>query len=212
MEKLDQSYGYILYRSTVHGKSNLEKAKTVDCNDRAQVFVNNKHIITQFDKEIGENFKIDFPNETDNTLDILVENVGRINYGTSLISPNQRKGIRGGVMLDIHSHTGFDHYTLDLENIDKVDFSKDYIEKTPAFYSYEFNIDEKCDTFLHVNDFSKGCAFINGFNLGRFWDLGPTNYLYIPAPLLNLGKNEIIIFETEGKYSDSITLSNKPLY
>ena len=99
-----------------------------------------------------------------------------------------------------------------MKNIDKVDFSLPYEENTPAFYEYTFNIDNKGDTFLHLKDFGKGCAFINGFNLGRFFDIGPTNYLYIPSPLLQKGKNKIVIFETEGKYSDVITLSDKPLF
>lgn len=212
MEKLNQGYGYTLYRTNVGKSRFLEKAKLVDCDDRAQVFVNNKHIITQFGEEIGENFSLNLPLEEDNVLDVLVENTGRINYGASLISPKQRKGIKGGVMLDLHFQTGFYHYPLDLSNIENVNFDEEFIPNTPAFYEYTFNVYDKCDTFLHLPEFKRGCAFINGFNLGKFSDVGPTLYLYIPAPLLNYGENKIIIFETEGKYSDTITLSDKPLY
>ncbi|MGL5315502.1 MAG: hypothetical protein ACRC92_19770, partial [Peptostreptococcaceae bacterium] len=133
-------------------------------------------------------------------------------YGGSLVAPSQRKGIKGGVMLDIHFHTGWDHYCLEFNNIDNIDFSGYYKENTPAFYEYEFEVNQKGDTFLNTEGFGKGCAFINGFNLGRFWEIGPTNYLYIPAPLLKEGKNKIVIFETEGKYKDSITLDDKPCY
>ena len=56
----------------------------------------------------------------------------------------------------------------------------------------------------------KGCAFLNGFNLGRFWEIGPQNRLYIPAPLLKEGENEIILFETDGIVSDSIWLREEP--
>lgn len=212
MEKLDQNFGYILYRAKLSNMNPLEKAKLVDCDDRAQVFLNGNHVTTQYKDNLGSNIPLDFNSNSDNTLDILVENLGRINYGASLVSPKQRKGIKGGVMLDIHFHTGWDHYCLDMEDISKIDFSLGYTENTPSFYEYTFTVDETGDTFLHLPDFGKGCAFINGFNLGRFWDIGPTKYLYIPAPLLTLGENKIVIFETEGKYSSNISLRDKPLY
>lgn len=212
MEKLNQNFGYILYRSNIGSKRSLEKARLVDCDDRAQVFINEKHIVTQYKNTIGENIPLILNEENDNVMDVLVENLGRINYGASLVSPKQRKGIKGGIMLDLHFHTGWTHYCLDLEDISKIDFSLGYEENTPAFYQYEFDVTEKSDTFLHLPNFRKGCAFVNGFNIGRFWDIGPTKYLYIPAPLLNLGKNSIVIFETEGKYQDNIILSDIPLY
>ncbi len=148
---------------------------------------------------MGENIPLTLDKEDNNIIDILVENLGRINYGASLVSPKQRKGIKGGVMLDIHFHSGWDHYSLELDNIDDVDFSGEYKENTPAFYEYTFNVEEKGDTFIHLPNFGKGSAFINGFNIGRFWEIGPTRYLYIPAPLLKEGENKIVIFETEGK-------------
>ncbi len=212
MEKLDQNFGYILYRAKLPKMNPLEKAKLVDCDDRAQVFLNGSHVTTQYKDSLGSNIPLGFNTNSSNTLDILVENLGRINYGASLVSPKQRKGIKGGVMLDIHFHTGWDHYCLDMDDISKVDFSLGYTENTPSFYEYTFTVDEKGDTFLHLPDFGKGCAFINGFNLGRFWNIGPTKYLYISAPLLKLGENKIVIFETEGKYSSNISLRNKPLY
>ncbi|MDU1055053.1 beta-galactosidase [Clostridium baratii] len=212
MEKLDQNFGYILYRAKLPNMEPLAKSKLVDCDDRAQVFLNNIHVTTQYKETMGENIPLNLDSKNNNTLDILVENLGRINYGASLVSPKQRKGIKGGVMLDIHFHSGWEHYSLDMENINDVDFSLGYIENTPAFYEYTFEVSEKGDTFLHLPNFGKGCAFINGFNLGRFWNIGPTRYLYIPAPLLNLGENKIVIFETEGKYSEFINLKDKPLY
>lgn len=213
MEKLDQSYGYILYRANIGNKRTLEKFKLVGMDDRAQIFVNEDLIFTKYKENfVGDTITLDLPKEDNNILDILVENLGRINYGASLVSPSQSKGLKGGVMLDMHFHDNFEHYSLDLENIDKVDFSLGYKENTPTFYEYTFNIDEIGDTFINVEGFGKGCVFINNFNLGRFWDIGPTNYLYLPGPLLNIGENKIIIFETEGKYRDTIKLSDEPCY
>ena len=68
------------------------------------------------------------------------------------------------------------------------------------------------DTFLNCRELGKGVAFINGFNLGRYWSEGPVQYLYIPAPLLKKGRNEIIIFETEGRIADTLTLEEQPVY
>lgn len=212
MEKLNQSFGYILYRANIGNKRTFEKCKLVDCDDRAQVFINERHITTQYKGNMGENIPLVLDKDTDNIMDVLVENLGRINYGASLVSPKQRKGIKGGIMLDLHFHSGWDHYCLDLEDISNIDFSLEYKENTPAFYEYKFNVDEKADTFLHTNDFGKGCAFINGFNIGRFWNIGPTNYLYIPSTFLKEGENRIVIFETEGIYSDRIKLSYAPSY
>lgn len=213
MEALGQNYGYILYRANVGKRNDLERFRVVGMDDRAQVYINERHHSTLYkDKFISQNQTLSLEKDNDNILDILVENIGRVNYGAGLLSPTQRKGIKGGVMLDIHFHTGWDHYCLEFDNIENVDFSGEYKESTPAFYEYEFEINELGDTFLNTDGFGKGVAFINGFNLGRFWDIGPTSYLYIPAPLLKEGMNTIVIFETEGKYKETISLDNRPSY
>ena len=213
MEALGQNYGYILYRANIGKKNDLERFKIVGMDDRAHVFINENHHSTLYKENfVSQNQKLSLEKEDDNILDILVENIGRVNYGPNLVSPIQRKGIKGGVMIDIHYHMGWDHYCLELDNIDKVDFSGEYKENTPSFYEYEFELNELGDTFLNTEGFGKGVAFINGFNLGRFWEIGPTNYLYIPAPLLKEGVNKIVIFETEGKYKETINLESKPVY
>jgi beta-galactosidase len=107
-------------------------------------------------------------------------------------------------------HNDWDIYTLPLDNIEKIDFSKEYKENVPAFYRFCFEVKEKGDTFLDFEGWGKGVIFINGFNLGRFWEIGPQKRLYIPAPLLNEGENEIIVFETEGKVKDTIELKDAP--
>ena len=94
--------------------------------------------------------------------------------------------------------------------MDNLDVSKGYTEGLPAFYKFEFEVEEIGDTFLETEGFSKGCAFVNGFNLGRFWEIGPQKRLYIPGPLLKKGKNEIILFETEGKSAEYIRLCGEP--
>ena len=61
-----------------------------------------------------------------------------------------------------------------------------------------------------MSGWGKGCVFLNGFNLGRYWEVGPQKRLYIPAPLFRQGRNEIVVFETEGKAAGSIQLMDAP--
>ncbi|MCD8069465.1 MAG: beta-galactosidase, partial [Lachnospiraceae bacterium] len=115
-----------------------------------------------------------------------------------------------GVQVNFHMHSGWTHYCLPLDNLEKLDFAKGYTEGNPAFYEFTFPVEKPGDTFLDLTGWGKGCAFINGFNLGRFWEIGPQKRLYIPAPLLKQGENQILIFETEGKAADCVALVDEP--
>ncbi|MGL4373101.1 MAG: glycoside hydrolase family 35 protein [Turicibacter sp.] len=210
MEQLDQAYGYILYQTKIKGQHKKEKVKVVESNDRVQVYLDHTHQITQYQDELGKEFEVYL--EDEHELSILVENLGRNNYGPKLLSPTQRKGIRSGVMVDIHFETEFKQYALPLNNIEKVDFSGEWIKGTPAFYEYKFEVLVCEDTFLDCSQLGKGVAFINGFNLGRYWSEGPIQYLYLPGPLLKSGHNSLIIFETEGVVPDSLVLQDSPVY
>ena len=208
MERLGQSYGYILYRTTLDTEERLDKLRLWKANDRAQIFVSGKHAATLYDRELLEAKELGLPIEKGASLDILVENMGRVNYGPLL--EDQRKGIDQGVTINWHWHTGWLQYPLPLDQIHRVDFSKPHQEGLPGFYRFTFQAEEPGDTFLDFSGWGKGCAFVNGFHIGRFWEAGPQRRLYIPAPLLRPGENEIILFETEGKTAEAITLSDQP--
>lgn len=208
MEKLDQSYGYILYRSALEREQNLEKIRLWGANDRANIFVDQKPLITLYDRELLKEAEVKADFESGALLDILVENMGRVNFGPLMES--QRKGIAGCVQLNGHMHYNWEMYTLPLNNLEKLDFSKGYEEGTPGFYKFVFEVEEAGDTFLDFGGWGKGCAFLNGFNLGRFWEIGPQKRLYIPGPLLKEGRNEIILFETDGKTAPEISLKAEP--
>ncbi len=203
MEKLGQSYGYILYHSSLAKETKLEKIKLNRANDRANILLDQKKLITLYDRELQEEHEICGELHKDSVIDILVENMGRVNFGARM--EEQRKGIDGRVQINDHIHHGWEIYPLPLDHIEQVDFSGEYKEGVPAFYRFELEVDETADTFLELSGFGKGCVFLNGFNLGRFWEIGPQKRLYVPAPLLREGRNEIIVFETEGKYSDTLT-------
>ena len=208
MERLGQNYGYILYRSILENEYDIENIRLWNANDRANIFVGEESVITLYDTQLNYEKELKIKNCKGKKIDILVENMGRVNFGYRM--KRQRKGIDGAVQINGHQHFGWDHYTLALDNIEKLDFSKEYVVGKPAFYKFEFEAIEIGDTYLDFTGFGKGCIFINGFNLGRYWEIGPQKRLYIPGPLILKGRNEIVIFETEGKACEEILLTDKP--
>ena len=206
MEEMDQNYGYILYRIPM--KEKVSEIALEGAADRVQGYLDGTQIFTAFAENIRDTFKPESEESTP-VLDLLCEHLGRENFGTGL--ERQRKGISEGVRVNGHRHYGFEIYPLPLEEeqMVKLNFERGYAENRPAFYRFEFEAEEIADTFLDLDGFGKGCAFINGFNLGRFWEIGPQKRLYIPGPLLRQGKNTIIIFETEGKAAEVISLEEE---
>ena len=205
MEEIGQNYGYILYRTNIKENETVKEVRLEGANDRVQCYHNSEFLHTFFAENIWEKAEVSGRN-TGGRIDLLCENLSRENFGTGL--ENQRKGISSGVKINDHRQFGYEIYPLPLDKnqMEAIDFDCGYTENSPAFYRFDFEAEELCDTFLDTDGFDKGCAFINGFNLGRFWKIGPQKRLYIPAPLLKKGKNTIIIFETEGNAADSIAL------
>ena len=85
------------------------------------------------------------------------------------------------------------------------------VEGQPAFHRFEFTLDEPADTFIDTTGFGKGCAFVNGVNVGRYWEKGPIMTLYVPHGFTRAGVNELVMFETEGVYESTISLRSEPL-
>jgi len=210
MEELGQSYGYLLYRTETNWDAEEERLRIIDGRDRAQLYVDGQWVETQYQTEIGEDIFYQGEKKALSRLDILIENMGRVNYGHKFLADTQRKGIRTGVCKDLHFLLNWKHYPLPLDNPERIDFSKGWAEGQPAFYAYDFTVEDPKDTYLDLSEFGKGVAFVNGQNLGRFWNVGPTLSLYIPHSYLKEGANRIIIFETEGEYKEEIHLTRKP--
>lgn len=208
MERLGQNYGYILYTSPVRNEKKLERIRLWKANDRANLFVDNQRLLNLYDHDLSMEHELNADVTNSQELRILVENMGRVNFGPRM--NDQRKGIDGCVQINGHMHTSWKQYPLPLDNLDKLDFAKGYTEGMPAFYRFDLEVDETGDTFLELEGWGKGCVFINGFNIGRFWEIGPQKRLYIPAPLLRTGHNEVIVFETEGKTGESIVFCGEP--
>ena len=212
MEDLGQSYGYLLYRTEASWDADEEKIRVIDGRDRMQLFVDGKLMETQYQAEIGQDIFVAGEKKATHRIDILMENMGRVNYGHKFLADTQRKGIRTGVCKDLHFLLNWQQYPLSFENTENIDFSKGWQPEQPAFYAFDFEMKALKDTYLDLSGFGKGLAFVNGVNIGRFWNVGPTLSLYIPHSLLKEGHNRIIIFETEGEYEESINLVNQPTF
>lgn len=209
MERLGQSFGYILYSSVVRTKLMLESIRLFEANDRVIAYADGKKLFTAEDPELQTASTFTPFCVQDKRLDILAENMGRVNYGPML--NYQRKGIDGSVVLNgsftLH---GWSIYPLPLDHLERLCFDRGYTEGMPAFYRFLFQVKEVRDTFLDTGGWGKGAAFVNGFPLGRFWEEGPQRRLYLPGALLRKGENEIILFETEGVHTVSVRLAAEP--
>lgn len=201
MEALGTGYGYMLYSVELKNYHRENKLKVVEASDRIHVFADGELKAVQYQETLGKEILIQGePNNDQIKLDVLVENLGRVNYGFKLNSPTQRKGIRGGIMQDIHFHQGYRQYAIDLskEQLQKIDYTAKKEPKQPSFYQVILDLTEIGDTFIDCSSYGKGVVIVNGNNLGRYWSCGPLHTLYCPKDFLKMGVNEIVIFETEG--------------
>jgi beta-galactosidase len=194
MEAFGQSYGYILYRTKIKvpvaGDLEIRELRSY-----ARVFVSGKLAGTLDRRKKEDRLRIEAG--ADSTLDILVEGTGRINFTTEL--RKERQGINGSVTLAGQELTSWQVFPLPMDDLSELQFSKTALASSgPAFYRGQFDLHDTGDTFLDTRGWGKGSVWINGHALGRFWNLGPQQTLYLPAPWLRKGKNEVVVF-TQGK-------------
>lgn len=190
MESLGQSYGYILYRTTIAGPAD-GLLKLNDLHDYAEIFLDGERA-GELDRRLKQNQIALKSSKQSSVLDILVENTGRINFGKQL--RGEWKGITDSVTLNGRALTGWQIYSLPMTDLSSLRFS-DTAARGAAFYRGTFSLGETGDTFLDTRGWHKGMAWINGHCLGRVWDIGPQQTLYVPAPWLKRGANEVIIFD-----------------
>jgi beta-galactosidase len=191
MESFGQSYGYILYRTKLKAPATGD-LQIHELRSYAQIYVNGKLTGTLDRRKKQDHLRIDAV--ADATLDILVEGSGRINFKTEL--REERQGINGPVTLAGHRLTGWQAFPLPMDDLSKLQFSQTNsdVQSGPAFYRGRFDLQTAGDTFLDTRGWGKGAVWINGHALGRFWNLGPQQTLYMPAPWLRKGSNEIVVF------------------
>lgn len=210
MEDLDQNFGYILYHKKIDRTFPNFSMTAVDLQDRANVYLDDK-LVAIWDRNNKRNsVKIDSRPNKPVDFKALVENQGRVNFREFSC---ERKGVAEFIVDDAQRFFGWDHYTLPMDNLEKLTFKNGAnVSEKPTFYKAEFNIEKCTDTFIKPEGFSKGFIVINGFNLGRYNNmLGPQKTLYVPAAVLKEGKNEIVIFDSEGAKEIKATFVAEPI-
>ena len=196
-EDLNQGSGYVMYNRIC--KEPLKGTLSITgLRDFALVFVNHKRV-GELDRYYNS-YTCPLTIGAGDTLDILVENMGRINYGAEIT--RNTKGIISPVTVDGAEVKGnwkmypmpFDHQP------DLTAFQSRNVEKQPVLYEADFTLEKTGDTFLDMHDYSKGIVFVNGHNIGRYWNLGPQQTLYIPGCWLKVGSNKITVFEMDNSF------------
>jgi beta-galactosidase len=193
MEAYGQYYGFILYKTKLIGHKK-GKLTITELHDYATVFLNGA-FIGKIDRRLGEQ-SIELPKTdiAEPELEILVEGMGRINYGSQMID---RKGITERVTLNNMTLMNWSVYPLPMSEawISGLKATTVSSGKPGQFFKGKFVVEKPADTFFDMSGYSKGLLWVNGHNVGRYWKAGPQKALYCPASWLNVGENEIMVFD-----------------
>lgn len=210
MEEYGQGFGSILYRTSLPHLADGAILTVTEPHDFAQIYVNGK-LIGSLDRRLDQK-SLQLPScDKGATLDILVEAMGRINFGRAI---KDFKGITDNVTITVekegHSWVSClkgwqvfnirDEYSQyksmnfrPLSDSDKVD------GRYPmGVYKASFNVSRPSDTFLNFETWGKGLVYVNGHPIGRIWEIGPQQTLYMPGCWLQKGENEILVFDVVG--------------
>jgi hypothetical protein len=193
MESYGQNHGFILYRTKLFGHRGGKLAVT-DLHDYGSVYVDGR-FLGAIDRTKNEaSIEIPKAEPANETLDILVEAMGRINYGPRLLD---RKGITERVTLNNMTLMTWDVHALpmDADFMAFLKFGRRPAERPANFFRGRFELGSTGDTYLDMSGWKKGVVWVNGHNLGRYWEIGPQKRLYCPAPFLKAGTNEIVVFD-----------------
>ena len=204
MEMYDQGWGSILYRTTLPETCDESQSLLItEVHDWAQVYLNGKKLAT-LSRLKGEGIVKLPPVKKGDQLDILVEAMGRMNFGKGIYDP---KGITEKVELqrenvkEVQRLQNWQVYNLpiDYNYVSNLNYRKgNDAQGMPAYYRATFTIAEVGDTFLSMLNWSKGMVWVNGHALGRYWEIGPQQTLYLPGCWLKEGENEIIVLDMAG--------------
>jgi beta-galactosidase len=192
-EELGQQAGYVLYRHTVDSAT-YGMLEVPGLRDFGLVFVDGERRAL-LDRRVGAfSTVVDVP--AGGEIEILVESEGRINYGAEMV--HNRKGIVAPVRLAGEVLHGWRMSRLPFDRVPPADSAASATPVEPGvpwLYRGTFTLDSIGDSFLDLRGWGKGIVFVNGHNLGRYWNIGPQRTLYLPGPWLKAGQNDIAIFE-----------------
>lgn len=224
-EELNMGWGSALYSTHLKAR-NVPSTLTIDAHDFAQVFVDGI-LVGRLDRRLGQK-TIDLPATPGGAkLDILVEAMGRINYGRAI---KDFKGIVAPVTIT-HPRPGAEpeqkplgHWTIRLFPDDYATVSTQNYQPMnadtgdaadfafmPAYYRGTFTVDDPADTYLDLSTWGKGQVWVNGHAIGRFWQIGPQQSLFMPGCWLKKGENEIIVLDVMGPSTPVIAGLENPI-
>ena len=218
MEALNQGWGSILYRTTTPAVPAQSVLAITDGHDYVQVFING-NFIGALDRRNHEKTLLLPPLKEGDRLDILVEAMGRINFGRAI---KDFKGITDKVELGYAMSNG-SLVTINLKNWqiynlpDSYEAQKNmkYVplngQKVRGCYRATFNLKKTGDTFINMETWGKGQVYVNGHAIGRFWKIGPQQTLYMPGCWLKKGENEIIVLDVAGPQETVVKGLDKPI-
>jgi len=192
-EDLGQAYGWVLYRTTLNGgQAGLLKIKAL--RDYALVFINGKRAGVLDRRLYQDSLQVKLP-KGKVTLELLVENLGRINFGPYLLQ--NKKGITEKVLLNDKELLNWQQFRLPFDTL-PAGKAKAYSltrGNAPVLKEGTFVLSKTGDTYLDMSSWGKGTVWINGHNLGRYWEIGPQQTIYVPAEWLKAGENHIAVLE-----------------
>jgi beta-galactosidase len=199
MELYDQGYGCILYRTQLpEGEAATLEAQAV--HDLGYVYLDGKRVGI-FDRR-NRKYTLQLPKRSAKaTLDILVEAMGRVNFGVEV---HDRKGLHAPVKLQPAGGQPVELADWEVFNLPLDDAMRKGLQfgspkpDAPAFWKATVNLKEPRDTFLDMRSWGKGFVWVNGRNLGRYWNIGPQQTMYLPGPWLKPGDNEVIVLDLIG--------------
>ena len=209
-EDMDMGWGMILYTTTLP-EIPVQSVLTAEIHDFGQVFINGDYI-GKIDRVKNEKSITLPPVKKGQKLNILVEGMGRINFGRAI---KDYKGIIGDVTLtadvddnevtwkpQLWTHLAIDDsYETAVESLKLVqnsNINKPTEKSKRGYYRGFFNLSKVGDTFLNFETWGKGQVWVNGHAMGRIWSIGPQQTLYVPGCWLKKGKNEIIVLDIVG--------------
>lgn len=211
-DALGAASGFVLYRTEVDLPTGGVLTVGDEVRDRAVVTVDGV-VVGVLEREHHDR-AIALPPVT-GTLELLVEDQGRVDYGPRIGEP---KGLLGGVAVDGVPVARWSASPLALDPIAPAALAQ--LAETastdgdvlagPVLAAGSFELAEPGDRYLSLDGFRKGVAWVNGFCLGRYWSRGPQRTLAVPGPVLRAGRNEVVVFEVHAAASRRVCLLVEP--
>jgi beta-galactosidase len=207
-EDLHQDYGFVLYRTVLNGNQSGQ-LKLKDLRDYAVIMINGEKVGTLDRRLNRDSIYLKVP-DGKVTLDILVENLGRINFGKYLLQ--NKKGITEKVLLNGSELQHWKMYSLPFHDLNAIKFSAAKPDgQSPVIRKGGFTLNKLGDTYLDMSNWGKGVVWINGHNLGRYWGIGPQQTLYLPVEWLKKGYNDVEVLELLKPEQDQLSGLDKPI-